>query len=529
MAVSAPVSPQSLDPRSEHPAFIFRIGLIVILLAEGILRTNRQFFVPSDVYLVGAGLYAIAQAIWWGFVAYGQKPGQSKSLITIGQILGILTDLLWIYTFANHVYGAHLLWLILLLPWLAVLSINRIIVVSVLVFDAFAGLAGLVVIVAGLTLHQVRYSPIAYLLYSGAFLLTWFLCRKRVELDLCEEGMTSQTQSKHDALSKLVNSLATGCLVVSQQGEALFYNQRAEDLLGTDLSGREALPEWLKQPPADHEWRTHRQGADAPVRRVLFQTSTIQWTSDEMATLIFLEDGDAGSIHGDTEARQDRLAAVGQLAAGLAHELGNPIAIIQSCATYLSDEYTEGALNEDLQVIQREATRCREMIDRMLALSSARQAKPKEGDLRESVHRAIDLVRYKADGVSLELSLPQEPVHYVYDDNQLVAILVNLLLNAISSTKSAEDPAVRLELYAKEKSIHINVSDNGCGIAPDQIERVFDPFFTKREGGTGLGLAMVHQVITALGGMIDVESQVGKGTCFSVVLPLSDFRAQLSS
>lgn len=507
------------ESQPERPAVVYRMGILFLILAQGVLHSYRPFQIPHDNYLTLAGFYALSHSCWWGLIAFGQRRTSSAWLVSVGHVLGLLTDLAVILLFASQGSEAHGLWLLLLLPWIAVLALNGRVVDSVITFDTLVGVAGLVVLFTGPLAYQYSHTPTSVLIFWGGFLLTWHLMRQRIERDVQHREIERNKEIERDVLFRLLDSLPDGCLVISGQGRILLSNQEAQRILGRESADGNEPPAWLWPDSPGDGWHVRRHSEKAAVNRILFQRLALPWGDDEGACLILVADGDARSFRGEHEARQDRLAAIGQLAAGLAHELGNPIAIIQSCAAYLHDEYKEGALGEDLDVIQREAGRCREMIDRILALASARESTPQENDLRESVHRAVGLVRYKAEGVAVEVTIPPHPLWYVYDDNQMVAILVNLLLNATASTAGSPKKEVRLTVAAEADGIAITISDTGCGISPDQLERIFDPFFTRREGGTGLGLAMVHHAVTALGGTIDVTSKVGEGTTFSVSLP----------
>lgn len=514
---------ERLDARSEYPAFLFRGGVLGLILVQGVQQTLQLYSIPDQAYLLAAGAYASLQAIGWGLVAFGYRARYTRLWITGGHALGLLTDLGVILYFSTRGPDPYGLWAVMLLPWAMVLAQNSHIVDSVVLFDSLVGLAGVVLLFAGPLIgrpYVFPHTPTNLLLLWGVFLLTWCLLRLRLQAELAGELGKRRSRGERRALHAVLDRVPLGCLVISAKGEVRMANAEARRLLEEDgFTDQGSAPVWILESLADGGWHARRQDPHAPVRRLLYRRLPVVWEGDEAAYLVLLEDGDERSSRGAHEARQERLAAVGQLAAGLAHELGNPIAIIQSCAGYLHDDHREGALGEDLEVIQREAGRCREMIDRMMALASARQSKPQEGDLRESVHRAVGLVRYKAEGAALDISLPSSPVNYVYDDNQMVAILVNLLLNAIASTKDMEIKEVRLDLRAEAGGVTLAVSDTGCGIPQNQLDRVFDPFFTRRDGGTGLGLAMVHQVVTALGGRIDVTSTVGEGTRFTLSLP----------
>lgn len=221
--------------------------------------------------------------------------------------------------------------------------------------------------------------------------------------------------------------------------------------------------------------------------------------------------------------RSDRLTIAGQIAAGLAHEIGNPLGVIRSCASYLAQKHTPDHPNhEEFELIESEAKRCQQMIDRLLSLASPKRDTPALHDLRTVLEHALSLVKYQAGERPLQLNCPGQPVTMVVNEGQLSAVMVNLFLNALQSMENSPPEArLSIELRTRGDEAIIDISDEGVGIPAEELDRIFDPFFTRKAEGTGLGLSIVHQIITSLGGRIDVASVVGKGTTFTVHLPLS--------
>ncbi len=220
--------------------------------------------------------------------------------------------------------------------------------------------------------------------------------------------------------------------------------------------------------------------------------------------------------------RSDRLSIAGQIAAGLAHELGNPLGIIQSCASYLKQKASEDDPNrEEFELIEKEAKRCQNLIDRLLSLASPKRDTPGVHDLRDILHHAYSLVKYQAGTREIELSVPPESIHIFVNEGQLIAVFVNLYLNALQSMEHSP-PEAKLRILARSRGDEaiVDVTDEGEGIDKDELDKIFDPFFTKRAQGTGLGLSIVLQIVTSLGGRIDVASTKGSGTTFSIHIPL---------
>lgn len=216
----------------------------------------------------------------------------------------------------------------------------------------------------------------------------------------------------------------------------------------------------------------------------------------------------------------ERLAAVGRLAAGLAHELGNPLGIIKACANFLRKKLDAGSeLSEEAEVLASESERCERILKQLLAFASQEQLRIVDIDLCEVVQRGLNLVAYQAPDTietRLETTLSQAPVST--DENLLTQALVNLLLNAVQSISGKGSVTARLEPKDGEEWI-IRIRDTGCGMGKETLARIFEPFYTTRQGGTGLGLAITQRIIHRLGGEITVQSEYGHGTEFTLVLP----------
>lgn len=220
--------------------------------------------------------------------------------------------------------------------------------------------------------------------------------------------------------------------------------------------------------------------------------------------------------------RSERLAALGQLTAGLAHELRNPLGTIKASSEMLVKPATlqkPDVVQELSSYIVTEVDRTSSLVSRFLDFARPLQLHPKPGDLRETVARAAAQVRSQADAkqIQIETRLPQTAMEFTFDDALLSLALANLLQNAIEASQPGADVAVTLDELGHEA--RLSVVDHGSGIAPDHIESVFNPFFTTKTGGTGLGLALVAKIIDEHQGKITVNSLLGRGTTFEILLP----------
>ena len=223
--------------------------------------------------------------------------------------------------------------------------------------------------------------------------------------------------------------------------------------------------------------------------------------------------------------QQDKMASIGRLAAGVAHEINNPLTTILTSALLIQEDTDPGDPNyQELQTIADEALRCRKIVSSLLDF--ARQNKPikKQHNLNDVVRESVVLTRKQAafNDVNLEQSLGENLPVANMDKDQLEQALINLILNAIEVTEPGGKVTISTRFVPESNWIEVEVSDSGKGIPEKDVARIFDPFFTTKESGTGLGLAITHGIIEQHGGTIDVKSQPGQGTRFTIRLPLDN-------
>jgi signal transduction histidine kinase len=227
--------------------------------------------------------------------------------------------------------------------------------------------------------------------------------------------------------------------------------------------------------------------------------------------------------------RAERLAAVGQLAAGVAHEIRNPLTAIRSTMQYLLQGLDPSEPKHQLvEELLSEVDRINSTVGGLLSLSRSGEFRPVAIDVLDPLARAVQLLRARAGEQGLEIAahLPQAPVWVLGDAGQLKQVFLNLLLNAVQSMPGGGCVRVRVAPWAPPSEIlmswtEIRIADAGSGIPLDQLRRVFDPFFTTKGDGTGLGLAICHGIVEQHQGEIVIESEEGRGTTVSVRLPLA--------
>ena len=224
-------------------------------------------------------------------------------------------------------------------------------------------------------------------------------------------------------------------------------------------------------------------------------------------------------------AQADKLASVGRLAAGVAHEINNPLTGVLSYASLLRKRLDGDKEScDDLDVIVRETVRCRGIIRGLLDFARPTPPARQSMDLNEVVRRAVSVVmtQLSLNQVDLSLDLAPELPQVEADANQIQQVAVNLLLNA-GDAINGEGGTIKLSTRAgAEGSVEMLVQDDGRGIPPEDLPRIFEPFYTtKGNHGTGLGLAVSWGIVEAHGGRIEVQSEPGRGTCFTLRIPPS--------
>jgi len=220
-------------------------------------------------------------------------------------------------------------------------------------------------------------------------------------------------------------------------------------------------------------------------------------------------------------ARKEHLSSLGQMAAGLAHEIKNPLGSIRGAAEVLSDDFPPGSRKHELlKVLAKETARLNRVVEDFLSFAKPRPLDLAPTDLNALLDDVISQMRIETSGYEIvkryDPSLP--PVRL--DAEKIRQVFINIVLNAVS----AMEKGGRLTIATSRSGYQAEVvfQDTGRGIAPENLERIFDPFFSTRPTGTGLGLSISHTIVQNHGGRIEVESEEGAGTKVTVTLPLDE-------
>ena len=225
-------------------------------------------------------------------------------------------------------------------------------------------------------------------------------------------------------------------------------------------------------------------------------------------------------LHRTQMTRAEHLATLGELAAGLAHEIRNPLAGIAGVMEIVGRELPESSPSREvLKEVQQEVLQIKRILSDLLDYARPREPEFRAGDLNEIAERAIGLARQQTltRPIEFEFARAEGLAPVEHDATQIQQVLLNLLLNSIQAIK--DSGKIRVQVGSDDNMATVTISDTGYGISPENLSKVFRPFFTTKGQGTGLGLSLARGIVEAHGGHIEVTSELGKGSCFKVWLP----------
>lgn len=253
---------------------------------------------------------------------------------------------------------------------------------------------------------------------------------------------------------------------------------------------------------------------------------------EQNRALVFLRDVTEKRLQELHLMQAEKLSSIGVLAAGVAHEINNPLSSVAGYAEALLRRFSEEhSLVEDprlddfpkyLQVIVRESYRCKGIIDSLLSFSRKSDGSVSNVSINDILNEVLELVRYKSryEKIEIKTDFQGDLPDVIGDPSGLRQVCMNLLLNAHQAISGSGVVEISTSMSAAS-TVLFEIRDTGCGISRDAIDQIWDPFFTTKDvgKGLGLGLAVTYNIIKRLGGDISVESQVGKGSKFSVRMP----------
>ena len=218
----------------------------------------------------------------------------------------------------------------------------------------------------------------------------------------------------------------------------------------------------------------------------------------------------------------DRMSSLGRMAAGIAHEINNPLTGILLYSSNLSKKAEPGPCKEGLEIIMQETQRCKKIIQGLLDFS--REKKPRKilANLNKVIEKSLALMENELfiRRIKVVRDFDYEIRSFFLDEDQLEQVLVNLLFNAVHAICEKGVITIRSRTREEDNCVLLEVEDNGCGIHKENLKKIFEPFYTTRSNGTGLGLAVSYGIIRNHQGRIKISSELGLGTLIRVTLPV---------
>jgi two-component system sensor histidine kinase HydH len=339
----------------------------------------------------------------------------------------------------------------------------------------------------------------------------------------------------------VVENLPIGLVALDQQGKIAAFNTSAASIL--QLSARRVIGEDADRIiPAEllHEIDNSKDRDDIIEKEVECKTADGKIVPLEIGAgslkdennlflgniLLFKDLTEVRELRKEV-ARSQRLASVGRLAAGVAHEIRNPLSSIKGFATYFKERYPDKPDDQQTaDIMIQEVDRLNRVVGQLLEFARPISVKPRPISLQALLKDSLKLIedRAAAKNISIrtQLAVTGDEDEAWGDPDRINQILLNLYLNAIDAMESGGELKVGLSSNGNGRPFVITVSDTGCGISPENFSHIFDPYFTTKSSGTGLGLAIAHNIIEAMGGRISVASTGEIGTTFTITLPNSE-------
>lgn len=338
----------------------------------------------------------------------------------------------------------------------------------------------------------------------------------------------------------VIESIATGIVTINLKGNVLSINKAGEMIFGVTkeealganyLNGlysteRERLKNTIDyvirtgQPFCGQEITTiNRQGK---IIHINTYVSLFTSLSGKKLGVVMLTEDITQKRKMEEEIRiADKLAAMGELALGVAHEIRNPLGSIKGLASLAKNEAVDtDKRNKYLDVVIKEVDRLERVSNELLDFARRQDLEHNPIDINEIIRQIVFLWDLKASLYNIRLSMDlQDKLPPIYGDEQkLRQAFTNLGRNALQAI--GEDGSIQIKTFLDKDWVVVKIADTGDGIPPNALHKIFDPYYSTKEKGSGLGLSLVHQIVSGHGGRIEVDSKYGEGTTFTVKLPI---------
>ena len=360
------------------------------------------------------------------------------------------------------------------------------------------------------------------------------------------EGQRKQYRLLVEELSfyeSVFRSLREGVLVVDAAGNTVYANEAVARLTGFDGAKakgrpvRHLLPDWdwdnLLAPSGEGRGWTRQASCELEVTYPEHRILEIQSTPSANGTVLLVRDVTLARAREESARETSRTDAVRDLAAGVAHEIGNPLNAISLNLQLLArefrrepDEDRRARLLHDIATSQNEVKRLEGIIKGFLSALRPAKLNLVPGSLVDPLTDTLDALKAQFEDrrIQTQLNLPSALPTVLVDRAQMEQVFFNLIKNALEAMKDGGD--LDIEVGADDRDVHVVIRDNGSGMDAATLAHIFEPYKTSKEHGSGLGLMLSRRIVHAHGGEIDVESKPGAGTAFTVRIPRLEKRVR---
>lgn len=388
------------------------------------------------------------------------------------------------------------------------------------------------------TIQSVGMFDIAFLVVG---LLSARLAERQSRSDVRLAQATQSLANLRALHERIVESIRSGVVTTDLEGHIYTFNLAAEEITGYsqetvrgkdasiffgELSGRiDDSLQAVEAGEASPRFETDCLTPEGLRLRLGFSLSPLFSESNETTGIVItFQDLTQVRALEETSRRQDRLAAIGRMAASIAHEIRNPLAAMRGSIQMLRSEMDEDSSQTELmEIILRESDRLNRIITDFLSYARPRSLTPTRVNVGDLLHQTFALLKHSPEILeSQEVieQLPEQPLFADADEGQLKQVFWNLARNALQAMPNGGTLTAKLEKNLHNR-LRISFADTGRGMTPDQVEHLFEPF-SSTTGGTGLGLSIVYQIIRDHGGTINVRSREAQGTTITVELPAAN-------
>ena len=348
------------------------------------------------------------------------------------------------------------------------------------------------------------------------------------ELEQKVSQRTGELTAEKEKLNTIVNAIGTGIMLVDTQEVILWINQTMKDLAGRDITGihcREIFSDYsIVSCHEENDMQTAILSNLFGKTDRCFQVTTAPVKADDggvRAYIKLIQDVTELKRQEEQMMHSEKLACLGRLTAGIAYEIGNPLTSVFSFVQILKNMEKDEFKKETIETIYFHMNSIADILTQLSAFSRIPPMELKPAKVNSLIEESLSLIQYdkRTQDITIMKDLASDMPMIITDTSQLSHVLVNMALNAADAMPEGGTLTIRSRV--KNNSIVIDFEDTGVGIDRDNLNRIFDPLFTTKERGTGLGLAVIHRIIKNLNGSITVESEPNKGSKFVITLPLT--------